>query len=127
MSTPFLILPAGRISGPVTLDYKLYILHPECPKLRQGLGPEDPEFAAAFFKQFPDTRSAMVEVNLLRQGRLFFHFYFSPFSQTASWPQVQARPLKLKKNFRPFLTVLEKILGAKTEPTTLLLISPSVG
>jgi len=29
-------------------------------------------------------------------GNLFFHFSFSP--QTTSWSQVQARPLKLKKN-----------------------------
>jgi hypothetical protein len=39
----------------------------------------------------------------------------------------QALPFRLKKNFNPFLTLSEKILGEKKFPTTLLLISASVG
>ena len=39
----------------------------------------------------------------------------------------QALPFRLKKNFKPFFTLSEKILAEKKFPATLLLISPSVG
>ena len=41
--------------------------------------------------------------------------------------RVQARPLRLKKNRNPFLTVLENILGERKFPATRLLISARVG
>ena len=51
--------------------------------------------------------------------------YILLYSSQVSGPQ--ALPLRLKKNLRLFLILLENILGEKYVPATFLLISPIVG
>jgi hypothetical protein len=59
----------------------------------------------------------------IRNPQFAIRNYFS--LRYASSPQ--ALPFRLKKNFNPFFTLSEKILGEKKFPATLLLISPRVG
>jgi ABC-type phosphonate transport system ATPase subunit len=49
------------------------------------------------------------------------------YAHAVSPSRLQARPLKLKKNFNVFLILSENILDEKKDPATRLLISPIVG